>query len=68
MENSNIAPFPLPLVIDVNWLVPVVVMESSETSISGAAEVVVDALDVNVIPLSLSMPEVTAINEDPLLI
>ena len=66
--NSNTAPFPLPRVIDLNVFVPSVLSNSIDTSIKGAPDVVVDAVDVNVIPLNSSVPDVTAINEHPLLI
>ena len=41
---------------------------SISTAIRGVFVVVVDALDVNVIPFNSSVPDVTTINEHPLLI
>ena len=66
--NSNTPPFPLSRLIELNVFAPERVSESIDTSMSGALYVVVSAVDVNVIPLNLSIPDVTSINEHPLLI
>ena len=67
-QNSNTAPFPLSLVMEVKLFVASVMSESIDKSISGLFDVVASAVDVNAIPLNVSVPDVTAINEHPLLI
>ena len=68
VENSNTAPLPSARVIDVNVIVACVMSESIDTSTSGALDVVISAVDLNVILLILSVPDVTSINEHPLVI
>ena len=61
--NSNTAPFPLNRVIEVKVVVDVQEMLSTSAEMSGVFVVVVDALDVNVIPFKSSVPDVITIND-----
>ena len=66
--NSNTPPFPDSRLTDENVFVPLILRASTETAMSGVLDVVVDAVEVNAIPLRWSVPDVTSINEHPLLI
>ena len=63
LVNSNTAPFPLERVMEVKVVVDVQESFSTSTAIRGVFVVVVDALDVNVIPSNSSVPDDTSINE-----
>ena len=62
-ENSNTPPFPFSRLIESNVLVPLSVSFPVGKSISGLLDVVMDTLDVNVIPSNSRVPEDTSINE-----
>ena len=61
--NSNTAPFPLNRVMEVKVVVDVQEMLSTSAEMSGVFVVVVDALDVNVIPFNARVPDDTTIND-----